>query len=217
MNTDHRPSSSGTGRSLRRWRAVALVAIGLAVGVAMTATPVVGHITESVSHLWNKHIKPKTDARYYKKAQADTRFLGSDEKAADAELLDGLDSTEVVQGNGEAMGAAVAVPLGSDETVLDIPGAVELRYLCPEGSEAEGTLVVANGDAEVVNLFVESGQDNPTYNPLAPASAVTAGAAATGDSFHIQAQGSWGVLTIEVATVHRATECYAQAQAVLTR
>jgi large subunit ribosomal protein L7/L12 len=39
-----------------------------------------------------------------------------------------------------------------------------------------------------------------------------------GDSLHIQAQApGLGVVTIEVATVHRANDCHVQAQALLTR
>ena len=37
-----------------------------------------------------------------------------------------------------------------------------------------------------------------------------------GDSWSIQAQGALGVQTIQVATVHRASDCHAQAQALLT-
>jgi hypothetical protein len=260
MNTDHRPGSSGTGRSPRRWRAVALVAIGIAVGVAMTATPVVGHITGSVAHLWNAHIKPKTDARYYTKAQANTRFLGadgkaadadqldgldsaaflrsdgkaadaetldgldsaaflrSDGKAADADKLDGLDSTQIVQGNGQAIGAARALPRINTGFVvfLTVPGAVALGYECLVGG-GDGTLLILHRSPQAMNLFVESGQANPTYIDFPVDGFRFFSAAAAGDSFHIQAQGSFGVLTIEVATVNRASDCHVQAQAVLTR
>jgi hypothetical protein len=54
----------GTDRGLRRWRAVALLATGIAIGVTMTATPAMSHVGGTVSHLWNTHIKPKADARY---------------------------------------------------------------------------------------------------------------------------------------------------------
>jgi hypothetical protein len=75
MRTDHGPRMSGSGRSARRWRAAALLATGVAIGVAMTATPVSGHIGNSVTHLWNAHLKSKTDARYYTKAQANGRYM----------------------------------------------------------------------------------------------------------------------------------------------
>jgi hypothetical protein len=62
----------GTDRGMRRWRAVALLAAGLAIGVTMTATPAMSHVGGTVSHLWNTHIKPKADARYVKKSAIKT-------------------------------------------------------------------------------------------------------------------------------------------------
>ena len=52
-----------------------MLAAGVAVGVAMMASPVSGHVGNSVTHLWNAHLKSKTDARYYTKAQANARYL----------------------------------------------------------------------------------------------------------------------------------------------
>lgn len=59
----------------RRWKLVALLAAGIAIGVVMMGTPAAAHVGGSVTHLWNQHIKPKTDARYYTKTQANGRFL----------------------------------------------------------------------------------------------------------------------------------------------
>ncbi len=98
MRTDQGPGLSGPGGSLRRFRWVAVLAIGIAIGVAMMATPVSGDVGNSVTHLWNAHLKSKTDARYYTKAQANARYLGSGAKAADADKLDGLDSSEFFRG-----------------------------------------------------------------------------------------------------------------------
>jgi hypothetical protein len=60
-------------RRERRWKLAALLAVGIAIGVVIMGTPAGAHIG-SVTHLWKKHIKPRTDARYYKKGQADARF-----------------------------------------------------------------------------------------------------------------------------------------------
>ena len=54
----------GSDRGMRRWRAVALLATGVAVGVTMMATPAASHVGGTVGHLWNDHIKPRADARY---------------------------------------------------------------------------------------------------------------------------------------------------------
>jgi hypothetical protein len=57
----------------RRWRIIALLATGVAIGVVIAATPATGHIS-GWTHNWKQHIKPKTDARYYTKTQSNTRF-----------------------------------------------------------------------------------------------------------------------------------------------
>jgi hypothetical protein len=61
-------------RATRRWRAAALLLAGALVGVALTATPASSHVGGTVNHLWS-HLRPKTDARYHRKAVADARFL----------------------------------------------------------------------------------------------------------------------------------------------
>ena len=50
-------------RVSRRWRTVAVLASGVAIGIALVATPAASHIG-SVTHLWNSHIRPKADDRY---------------------------------------------------------------------------------------------------------------------------------------------------------
>ena len=113
MRTDDGPGMSGSSRSARRFRTVVALAAGIAIGVAMTATPVSGHVGNSVSHLWNAHIKPKTDARYYTKAQANARYAPQGAKAVDSELLDGLDSTAFLPAAGKAADAELLDGLDS--------------------------------------------------------------------------------------------------------
>jgi hypothetical protein len=67
----------------RRWKIIALLAVGMAIGVSMTATPAVGHVSGWV-HNWNRHIKPRADARYYRKALADARYYNVGETVANA-------------------------------------------------------------------------------------------------------------------------------------
>lgn len=50
-------------RDGRRWRTVALLALGILLGVALTATPAGSHVA-GWAHNWKKHIRPKADARY---------------------------------------------------------------------------------------------------------------------------------------------------------
>jgi hypothetical protein len=89
-----------------------------------------------------------------------------------------------------------------------------LTYFCPTTLTNNGQLIFNNHSGSVVNVFVESGGANPTYSVVGDR--LDLAAAASGDSFHFQVQGSFGVATIEAASVHRTTDCHAQAQAVIT-
>jgi hypothetical protein len=46
-----------------RWKAVTLVALGIVLGVALTASPATSHVA-GWAHNWKKHVKPKADKRY---------------------------------------------------------------------------------------------------------------------------------------------------------
>ena len=47
----------------RRWKTIALLATGLALGIVVAGTPATAHVGGWV-HNWNNHIKPQADARY---------------------------------------------------------------------------------------------------------------------------------------------------------
>jgi hypothetical protein len=138
-------------------------------------------------------------------------------KVSDADELDGIDSTGFINGVGKAAGQAVAMNPGV-HLFLGPPllGFLRLSYSCPTTLTNSGVLFVYNDSGSVANVFVESGTPNPTYTQMAAGVNMSMPATATGDSYHIQAQGALGVLTIEVATVNRASDCHAQAQALLT-
>jgi hypothetical protein len=113
-------------RASRRWRTIALLAIGVAIGATLTATPVYSHVGGTVTHLWSKHIRPKTDALYHTKAAADTRYVNVGEKAtaaaqadsaaraADADTFDGADSTAFLRATGKAADAELFDGINSD-------------------------------------------------------------------------------------------------------
>jgi hypothetical protein len=136
-------------------------------------------------------------------------------KVGDADNLDGLDSSAFM--HGKAVGQALAEG-PNDHVFLGPPmaGFVRLSYQCPGTLTNNGLLHVYNDSGSTANLFIESGDANPTYRQMAAGDHFFVNAAASGDSFHIQAQGALGILTIEAATVHRASDCHAQAQGVLT-
>jgi hypothetical protein len=71
----------------RRWKVVALLAAGIAIGVVIVGTPAGAHVGGSVNHLWN-HLKPKADKRYV------------NEKELLWAVVDGDAAPAIVRGNG---------------------------------------------------------------------------------------------------------------------
>jgi hypothetical protein len=121
------------------------------------------------------------------------------------------DATRFIQGQAVALGPGVFAAIGPA-----LEGFLQLLYECPANLANNGTLHIRNNSSGPVNVFVDSGGPNPSYSQMNSLDEITFPAAATADSFHIQAQGALGVLTVEVATVHRAGDCHAQAQGVLS-
>jgi hypothetical protein len=64
------------------WRTVAVLAIGVALGVSMMATPAAGHVGGTVGHLWTKHIRPLADQRYYKKTEVNAKVAVLESRVA---------------------------------------------------------------------------------------------------------------------------------------
>jgi hypothetical protein len=140
-------------------------------------------------------------------------------KVGNADALDGIDSTGFIMGTGRAGAQAVAIPAGTNLWLGNpLLGFLRLIYACPSNLTQNGTFAFNNDSGSLANVFVESGGANPTYYQMNPGDQVQFPAAATGDSWHIQAQGALGVLTIEVASVNRSSssDCHVQAQALLT-
>ena len=113
-------------------------------------------------------------------------------------------SETYVKGSGSATGQALAVTPGAN-TFLGPPlnGFLRLSYFCPSPTSNTGFLWVYNDSGSVANVFIESGDANPTYRSMAAGANFFVPGSPAGDSWHIQAQGAPGVQTIEVATVHR--------------
>ena len=91
----------------RRWKLVALLAAGMAIGVAMTATPAVSHVGGTVAHLWS-HLKPLADARY-------ANVVTGTDVAKKADTIDGFHANQLVR---SAQGEFTNVPLTSTTVEL---------------------------------------------------------------------------------------------------
>jgi hypothetical protein len=123
-------------------------------------------------------------------------------------------SESYVKGKGAAQ--ATAITPGANTFIgPTLNGFLRLSYSCPSPTSDPGTLWVYNNSWSIANVFIESGDANPTYHSMAAGDHFVVGGAPSGDSYHIQAQGALGVMTIEVATVNRSSDCHAQAQALL--
>jgi hypothetical protein len=145
-------------------------------------------------------------------------FLGAAAKAADSEQLDGIDSAGFIKGGGNVDGQAVAMAPNTINFVgPTIGGLVRFRYTCPFGLGGNGILRIINSSAGLANVFVDSGGANPDYFQLSGGGFFEYAAAAGGESFLVQMQGSPGVVLATVATVHRSasSDCHAQALGVL--
>jgi hypothetical protein len=111
----------------RRWKVVALLAAGIAIGIVLTATPAVGHVS-SWTHNWKTHIRPKADVRYNTKAQATALFknraatAGSDENTNLA-LTEYSTWTTVAETNLATTGASSQVLVTGQVTVQNTSGA----------------------------------------------------------------------------------------------
>jgi hypothetical protein len=80
---------------------------------------------------------------FYTKGQSDSRFLGKSAKAANADQLDGLDSSAIARGNAAVYaGRGVADANGTNDTVpvLSIPGIAVLENECHLGSDGPEAL-----------------------------------------------------------------------------
>src|SRR3954451_800161 len=141
-------------------------------------------------------------------------------KVDDADKLDGKDSSAFIQGPGQAGEQAVAIPAGQNLWLGNpLLGFLRLIYACPANLASNGTFAFNNDSGSVANVFVDSGGANPSYYQMNPGDQVQFPASTTGDSWHIQARGARGIITIEAASVHRSgsNDCHVQAQALLTK
>lgn len=90
----------GRERMSARARTVALILAGIVAG-SLLGGPAVAHTGRKVGHLVNRHLVNF----FYTEAEADGRFINSNEKASDSNLLDGIDSSGFLKVAGKAADA----------------------------------------------------------------------------------------------------------------
>ncbi|MGH3040306.1 MAG: hypothetical protein ACRDNG_00935 [Gaiellaceae bacterium] len=132
-------------RRERRWRLVALLATGIALGVVMTGTPAGAHVA-SWAHNWKKHIKPRTDAHYQQRLWAvvedDSTLVRGKRVTSVIEIGTGR---TVVRFNRSVVGCAYIATLGfTGSTGIGPPGEVSV---VGEGGNARGVWVTTRDSA----------------------------------------------------------------------
>jgi hypothetical protein len=148
---------TGEKKAGRRVRAVSLLALGLIVGIAMTATPASGHVTGSVAHLI-KHMKKV----FYTKTQSNNRFVnaipGTDKarQAANADHATSADTATAAGNasavNGYAASGIVRAARTNTGDTTPIPSGGDVAYGTPLSITAPAAgFVVVNGSISVLN------------------------------------------------------------------
>jgi hypothetical protein len=137
-----------------------------------------------------------------------------------AQWLDGIDSADFMQGRGSVVKGARALP--PDGTLAYVVlqtsnPSFRVAYNCPANLAAAGVVVFINDNGEDVNAFWDNGTADPEYQQLAAnGGRHDVFASAKGEHYTIQVQGSQ-ITTFEIFSVHRASDCHIQAQAVISR
>lgn len=94
----------------------------------------------------------------YTKTEADGKFLGKTDKAADSEKLDGKDSSEFIQGDGsQSFRQGVFNDAFTSNSFMDLPGIGHLQFTCSAAMDLK--FVNDTGDAvQFVENYMADGQ-----------------------------------------------------------
>jgi hypothetical protein len=207
-------------------RLAALLVLSLLVGLNLVL-PAGAHVTKKLPHLF-RHLDPRYTNVNEMAAnsnlldgQDSTAFLGAAAKAADADLLDGQNSTAFMAGPGKVIEGAVDIlpsPSGDDFFLVLSDGALfEVAYMCPDPLADNGVIRLTNITNGTVNMFTDNGLANPIYQQVPADSAEFPAAFAAGEFITFQLHApNVGIATIHVMSVHRASDCHVQAQAVIS-
>jgi Collagen triple helix repeat (20 copies) len=162
------------------------------------------------------------DDRYYTEAEADARYLGKTAKATDADMLDGVDSTNFMHGRGSAeRGGDTLAPGGftsaAEQTIAGSADGLTMTYTCPSVLTNEGTMGIFNRSSAPADLFTGNGGFNPTYASLGGVSHNTQPTNPSGEAitFHVR-QANGRVTTVWAFSAHTVSDCRFRWQALVT-
>jgi hypothetical protein len=209
--------------SLRPAKIAGLMVLVLLVGSNLVL-PAGAHVSSNLSHLQG-HLDPRYINANEKAAnsnlldgQDSTAFLGANAKAADADLLDGQEATAFMTGPGKVREQAFSLTPEDNNAGSMLEFAFfEVTYVCPEVLSDNGSLVFLNHSGLTHNLFIDTGSANPTYQQVPGGNSVLTATNATGEFVKLQVHSpNQGIATIHVMSVHRASDCHVQIQAVIS-
>ena len=195
--------------SSRRWKAVALLAVGVAIGTALVATPALGHVT-SWLHLRDAHVKPWADARY-------ANAIKGTDRAKNADKLDGVDSTGYVRGGGTVVSARKSLSFGTGvASFLTLPGLLVIGADCSSGIH---TLHLRNVSGASLDVYWWEAGAAPTWSVHANNeefgfSMDNPGTGVLQLGLSLAFPPIQKIATVTVASRRSATHCFFQAQAV---
>jgi hypothetical protein len=119
----------------RRWK-IATIVLAVVAALGWASTPATGHVADWAD-TWSAHIKPRTDQRYYTKAETDVRYV---RKVAPGRIISGF--WAVGGGNGAFGVATIVFPGRVEETITPVY-ARHASKRCPgAGKAAAGYLCV---------------------------------------------------------------------------
>jgi hypothetical protein len=204
-------------------KSASLLVLVLLVGSNLIL-PAGAHVTRRMSHLVS-HLDPRyinveekaSDANLLD-GQDSSAFLRANAKAADADLLDGQNSTAFMAGPGTVIdGAALLDPLTFNTVIIE-PGFFKVEYLCPDPASNDTNVRFSNiSSATAFDVFADNESANPTFHGLSSSGSFLTEASAVGDHItYLVRSPTLGFATIHVMSLHGPTVCIAQAHAVIS-
>jgi hypothetical protein len=130
-----------------------------------------------------------------------------------ADTLDGLDSMFIPRGRARA----TAINPGVGEFVLSALPFFQLSYQCPSNLGEPGELVLQNDSTSSQTVFFDRASQGLLVHTVSPGGLLDLSAENIGETFHIQAVVTTGILTIDGASQHRGGNCHVHAQELLHR
>jgi hypothetical protein len=150
-------------------RLAALLVLSLLVGLNLIL-PAGAHVTRRLPHLLS-HLDPRYINVNETAANANlldgqdsSAFLAANAKAADSDLLDGQNSTAFMSGPGKVIDGAAVMNPGTVNTLIIEPGLFQVEYVCREPVSTNPSVTLTNlTSGDPFQVFVDTESATPTF------------------------------------------------------